>query len=112
MDGGPGSGSPLESIARHDLLAAGWVPRTRELLAPAGHVDPLLGDLVVVEVGGRRSHDDPVTFEEDRRRDAEPTRRGFVVLRFTWRTVLHSPEHVLRVVAETSARGRPGARAS
>lgn len=108
----PRAGSPLESIARHDLLAAGWAPRTQELLAPAGHVDFLLGDWLVVEVDGRRFHDDPVTFEEDRRRDAELTRRGFVVLRFTWRTVLNSPDHVLRVVAETFARGRPGARAS
>ncbi|WP_380158896.1 DUF559 domain-containing protein [Kineococcus sp. R86509] len=99
------SGSPLESIGRYDLLEAGYSLQTQVVLDPAGRVDFLIDDWLVVELDGRRTHDDPVQFAEDRRRDAELTRRGFVVLRFTWTAVVRRREWWLQVVADVHVRG-------
>jgi very-short-patch-repair endonuclease len=99
------SGSPLESIGRYDLLEAGYSLQTQVVLDPAGRVDFLIDGWLVVELDGRRTHDDPVQFAEDRRRDAELTRRGLIVLRFTWTAVVRRREWWLQVVADVHARG-------
>jgi very-short-patch-repair endonuclease len=101
----PECGSALESVARMDLLDEGYDLRTQEFLSPAGRVDFLIDDWLVVEVDGYEYHAGRGPFAEDRRRDAELERRGFVVLRFTWAQILHDREWYLAVVQDTWARG-------
>lgn len=98
-------GSPLESIGRYDLLDAGYDLETQQYVAGVGRVDFVIDGWLVVELDGRLFHEDAVQFEEDRRRDAELVRRGFVVLRFTWAQVVHHQEEWLRTVAAVHARG-------
>ena len=54
------------------------------------------GSPVLVELDGFEHHGDRAAFERDRRRDQALTAAGYVVLRFTWRQVVHQP---LTVVA-------------
>ncbi len=60
---------------------------------------------LVAEVDGFRFHSDRAAFEGDRQRDAVLVARGFRVLRFSWRAVVHRPETVLVQVAQALARG-------
>lgn len=54
---------------------------------------------LVVELDSRAFHLDPVAFEEDRRRDAELTRAGHEVLRFTWTQTTTRPQWVAGTIA-------------
>lgn len=84
----PHAESGTESIARIRLIAAGIHP---EVQVPVGgyRVDFLIAERVVVEVDGKEFHDTESTFESDRRRAAELTRRGFRVLHFSYSQVLY-----------------------
>jgi very-short-patch-repair endonuclease len=97
------SGSPLESVARYDFLSVGLAPEVQVHVPGVGWVDFLLDGWLVVEVDGRRYHSHDPEFAADRRRDAELTRRGYVVLRFTWDEVVHHPERWLAVVQDLLA---------
>ncbi len=50
----PRSGSPLETVARYDLLDAGYAVRTQRVLEPAGRVDFVIDGWLVVETVPRR----------------------------------------------------------
>jgi very-short-patch-repair endonuclease len=52
-------------------------------------------DRVVVETDGFAHHSSRASFESDRARDRELQRRGFVVLRFTYREVTNEPGSVV-----------------
>jgi len=93
------SGSPLESVARHDLLTEGLAPRVQVHVEGVGWLDLLL------EVDGRRYHSDDPDFANDRRRDALLTAMGYVVLRFTWEQVLDHREQWLATVLDVLASG-------
>ncbi|TAJ50147.1 MAG: DUF559 domain-containing protein [Herbiconiux sp.] len=82
----PRAESGTESVARIRLAAAGIHP---EVQVPIGRyrVDFLVAKRVVVEVDGKEFHDTESTFERDRRRAAELTRRGFRVLHFSYSQV-------------------------
>jgi very-short-patch-repair endonuclease len=49
---------------------------------------------LVVETDGRATHDNPLAFHSDRRRDLDLELAGWHVLRFGWREVLDEPERV------------------
>jgi len=49
---------------------------------------------LIVELDGRRWHDNPAARERDTRRDANLVCRGFGVMRLTWRQVVNDPEWV------------------
>ena len=53
---------------------------------------------LVVEVDGWASHRSRSAFEEDRARDARLLRRGYQVLRFTWRQVTSDPREVVGTI--------------
>ena len=53
-----------------------------------GTVDFLVGERLVIEVDGRAFHTG-AAFEEDRRRDFELVMRGYLVLRLSYRQVIH-----------------------
>ena len=106
----PGSGSALETVGRLDLLDEGYDLRTQQVREPAGRVDILIEEWLVVELDGWAFHSGPAQFAEDRRRDAELTARGFVVLRFTFEQVLRQREWWLGLVRATYRRGPQGRR--
>jgi very-short-patch-repair endonuclease len=53
---------------------------------------------LVVETDGRGIHDNPYTFEEDRRRDLDLQLADWHVIRLTWRQVDEQPERVLALL--------------
>ncbi|WP_129337868.1 endonuclease domain-containing protein [Cellulomonas endophytica] len=101
------SGSALESVARADLLDEGYRVRSQVWLPPAGRVDLLVDDWLVLEVDGWAFHGDPGQRSEDLRRDAELTRHGYVVLRFSYAQVVHRRGWWLGVVRDVHTSGRP-----
>ncbi len=105
----PKAQSVLESAARVLLVgAAVGVVESQVEVPRVGWVDVVVDGWLVVEVDGYAVHRD--RFREDRRRDAELVRQGFVVLRFTYEDLERRPEWVLRVVRETLAHGGPAHR--
>jgi very-short-patch-repair endonuclease len=51
---------------------------------------------LIVEIDGWETHRSKAAFEADRQRDAALTAAGHRVLRFTWRTIAHEGETVIR----------------
>jgi hypothetical protein len=49
---------------------------------------------LIVELDGRRGHDNPTARERDSRRDANLVCRGYGVMRLTWRQVVNDPAWV------------------
>jgi len=104
----PQAQSVLESGMRVLLVLAGLGPVTSQVEVPrVGWVDLVVRGWLVIEVDGYAVHRD--RFREDRRRDAELVRLGYVVLRFTYEQVLRQPAWVLGVVRDTLG-SAPGAR--
>jgi very-short-patch-repair endonuclease len=96
------SGSLLESIARFRLQALG-VPLSIQVEIPGvGRVDFLIGDRTVVELDGWEHHQSREAFERDRLRDAELVRRGYKVLRFSYRRVMDDWPAVLATIREVA----------
>lgn len=97
--------SGTETLFR--LRMAGRTPRLRcqVLIAGVGRVDFLVGEAFVVEIDGREFHDTASAFENDRRRDAELSRRGYRVLRFSYAQVMHDWPAVEAAVLAAISRG-------
>lgn len=53
---------------------------------------------LAVELDSRTFHDTPLSFESDRRRDAELQAAGFRAVRFTWRQLTEQPAWVARTL--------------
>lgn len=68
-------------------------------------VDFLIGRCLVVEIDSQLWHATPEQQAADRARDAELTRRGYVVLRFTYEQVLFQPDYVMETVLSVVRRG-------
>jgi hypothetical protein len=100
------SQSVLESVGRILLLTAGVGSVVSQFFVDGvGWVDHVVGGWLVVEWDGESVH--RAAFHQDRRRDAELSRLGFVVLRFTHKDLVHRRDWVVDVVRETVLRGRP-----
>lgn len=107
----PQAQSVLESAARVLFVTAGIGPVQSQVEVPCvGWVDLVVAGWLVIEVDGYAVHRG--RFREDRRRDAELVRQGFVVLRFTYDDLERRPEWVLAVVRETLALGSPAHRSA
>lgn len=63
---------------------------------------------IAIEVDGRAFHSDDLAFERDRIRQNVLTMRGWTVLRFTWRQIVHEPDEVARIVRLAVAQARVG----
>ncbi|MBX3099121.1 MAG: DUF559 domain-containing protein [Salinibacterium sp.] len=84
----PGCGSGAESLVSQRLAGRGIRVDRQVRIAGVGDVDMVVrGTRLVVEVDGRTYHQDPTAFENDRRRDAELLRRGYVVVRLSFEAV-------------------------
>jgi very-short-patch-repair endonuclease len=100
----PQAQSVLESAARVLLVEASVGAVSSQVHVPCvGWVDLVVDGWLVVETDGQAVHRD--TFAEDRRRDAELVRQGFVVLRFTYHDVHRRPAWVVHVVREAVRHG-------
>jgi very-short-patch-repair endonuclease len=94
-----------ESVARLSLRAAGVTVCPQAVIPGVGRVDLLIEGWLVVEVDGFSYHADPQRFAHDRRRDAELNRRGYRVLRFTWRDAVRRPEWLVETVLAVLSQG-------
>jgi hypothetical protein len=94
------SRSPLETVARLALRAAGLAVDVGVVIPMVGEVDLVVAGRVVVELDGLAYHSGRREFREDRRRDRELALQGYVVPRFTAEDVL---EDLVRLVATVRA---------
>ena len=99
------AGSITESIVRFRLAMLGIAVRTQFHVAGVGDLDFLIGEALVVEVDGKRYHTDLGQFENDRRRDARLSIRGYRVLRFSYRQVFQRWFEVRGAILAAIARG-------
>lgn len=81
------SRSPLETLARMDLEAAGLSFEDGVEIEGVGEVDLVIEGWVVVELDGYTYHCDEYQFGLDRWRDRRLVARGFLPLRFTRKDV-------------------------
>jgi very-short-patch-repair endonuclease len=102
----PQAQSVLESVARVLLVLGGVSAVVSQVhVLGVGWVDLMIDGWLVVELDGWEFHREK--FREDRRRDAELSRQGLVVLRFTYADLMHRREWFVEVVREVLDRGRP-----
>ncbi|MEX2528239.1 MAG: DUF559 domain-containing protein [Gemmatimonadota bacterium] len=106
--------SLLGDVDRRALTRSEAEERLLELVRkarlPSPHVNVLLagyevdflwrGARLVLEVDGFAYHSSRASFEQDRRRDAILSARGFRVIRITWRQITREPEAVLARLAQ------------
>ena len=93
--------SGLETKARLRLRALGIPYRAQVRISRVGYVDLLIGDRLVLELDGEAWHSGPLAYAEDRRRDLELMRQGFVVMRLSFSQVMGdwaSVESVIRAL--------------
>ena len=60
---------------------------------------------LIVELDGHATHANPVTNEEDRRRELILRRAGYRVIRYTWQQVTSAPRTVLDDLRRALAAG-------
>ena len=97
--------SGTESICRVRLRSAHIIARPQVRIGGVGHVDLLVGDRLVIELDSREHHSTSEGYAEDRRRDLELARLGYLVLRLAYAQALYHWEGVLAAVRGIIARG-------
>ncbi|WP_242511528.1 DUF559 domain-containing protein [Pengzhenrongella frigida] len=97
------SQSLTETLARLALTRAGLSAEPAVRILGVGWVDLLVAGRIVVELDGFAYHSGRAEYREDRRRDRELVRQGYVVLRFTFEDVVRDPQIVVRAVLATLA---------
>jgi very-short-patch-repair endonuclease len=107
----PDAQSGIETKVRLFLRSRRIPFRAQVAIAGVGRVDLLVGDRFVIELDGRAFHIG-AAFEEDRARDFELITRGYVVLRLSYRQVVHDWDRtragILALVARGEHRWRGG----
>jgi hypothetical protein len=103
----PRSGSPIETVARLALRAAGLPVVSQVWFPEIGRVDFVIGGWLVVEVDGYGFHSTREQFRNDRRRANLIAARGMVLLRFSFDDVMHRSDHVVAQVTQVLVAGRP-----
>lgn len=101
--GKAGSGSESEFAA---LLRSAGIEFTQQSeVLPHHFVDFLIGRSLIIEIDSNLWHGTPAQQAADRARDAEFTRRGYRVVRFTYEQVLFQPTYAREVVLDLVRRG-------
>jgi very-short-patch-repair endonuclease len=90
--------SGLETIVRLLAQDAGLQVEPQVRFVGIGVVDLVIEACVVVETDGRDFHETTEYQRRDFARDAALVRRGYTVLRFNYRQVVHEPEGVLATI--------------
>lgn len=96
--------SPIETIARLALRAAGFQVEPAHHVEGVGYVDLLVEGCVVVELDGFAYHSRRVEYRNDRRRDRALVALGLTVLRFTYEDVISTPGRLATDVRAALAR--------
>lgn len=108
-----GGDGPTESVLERrveDLVLSAGLPaprRQRTVLAGkrVRRLDFVFPEAkVIVEADGYAWHSTPEAFEKDRERRNALTRRGYIVLQWTWRALEERPGELLAELAEVLAR--------
>lgn len=83
-----GSDSGAESVVRQRLLTIGVHVEQQFVVDGVGRYDMRIrGSMILLEVDGRRFHDTDEQYERDRWRGAEAARRGYTVIRLSYKQV-------------------------
>ena len=89
-------GDAIDGRCESGIETMCWVRLLRKLdaqrqvvISGVGRVDFLVGSRLVIEVDGATFHDRESQFEDDRRRDAELSARGYRVLRFSYQQIVN-----------------------
>jgi very-short-patch-repair endonuclease len=98
------SESGLETKARLRLRGLGIPYRAQVRISGVGYVDLLIGERLVLELDGEAWHSGPIAYAEDRRRDLELMRQGFVVMRLSFSQVMNQWAAVEAVIRSMVAR--------
>ncbi|MCP2176777.1 Very-short-patch-repair endonuclease [Williamsia maris] len=102
--------SGTETMVRLRLRGRRIAVTPQVQISGVGWVDLLVGERLIVEVDGEEFHTGRAKFSEDRRRDREAIRRGYVPVRFTYTDVVHrwgESEHVILELVRTNRHRSP-----
>lgn len=98
--------SGTETLVRRIFTRRHVAVRSQVWIPGVGRVDLLVGDLLVIECDSRQFHTSREQYADDRRRDLELHRRGYVVVRLTWEMVMLASEATQARLDELSAARR------
>lgn len=90
--------SGLETIVRLMVKDAGLRCEPQVTFAGLGDVDLVVEGCIVIETDGHQNHDKLEHRRRDYARDAALAARGYIVLRFNYRQVVHQPEVVMAAI--------------
>lgn len=106
----PRADSVLEVLANVHFARAGLRVRRHVVIPGVGEVDFLVEECLVVETDGT-THFEPGAVKRDQRRNNRSMVGGYLVLRYYYADVIHSPDamvaEVLAVLRQWRAGGRP-----
>lgn len=106
----PRADSLLEVLANTHFARAGLRVRRHVFIEGVGEVDFLVEECLVVETDGG-THFEPKSVKRDQRRNNRSILGGYLVLRYYYEDVVHSPEAmVAEVLAVLELRRKAGAR--
>lgn len=98
------SDSGLETV--FVVRLSSWGVPMRQQVRIAGHrVDVVIGSHLVIRIDGHAHHSSPAERRRDVMHDAELRLRGYTVVRFTYRHIMHEWEYVERTIGAAIARG-------
>lgn len=107
----PAAESGTETMVRLRLRARNIAVTTQHRVPGVGRVDLLIGERLVIEVDSHAHHTGVERYEADRARDRRLVQLGYVVLRLSYRQVVHDWEAselvVLDLVRRREHRGNP-----
>jgi very-short-patch-repair endonuclease len=91
----PQAESGVETLVRLALRRHRVRARSQVAIPGVGRVDFLIGDRLVIEADGYDWHGGREEFERDRERDRELVRRGYIVIRASYRQVMTDLDRVI-----------------
>lgn len=91
----PKAESGIETLVRLALRRHRIRARSQVVIPGVGRVDFLIGDRLVIEADGYDWHGGREEFERDRERDRELVRRGYIVIRASYRQVTTNLDEVI-----------------
>lgn len=94
----PAAESGLETILRLALRRHRLRAKSQVVIAGVGRVDFLIGHRLVLEADGYEWHGSREAFERDRDRDRELVRRGYIVIRPSYRRILGDLDLIIDAV--------------
>ena len=96
--------SGIETLVRLALRRHRVKARSQVVISGVGRVDFLIGDRLVIEADGYDWHGGRLEFERDRERDRELVRRGYIVIRASYRQVMSNLDEVIGAALEVIRR--------